>query len=90
MAHKKAGSSTQYGRDSHGQRLGVKRFAGQSVSAGMVLVRQRGTRFSPGKGAAKGVDDTLFATTAGKVKFGVVLKRRFDGKITKKRIVSVQ
>jgi large subunit ribosomal protein L27 len=53
-------------------------------------VRQRGTRFSPGKGAAKGVDDTLFATTAGKVKFGVVLKRRFDGKITKKRIVSVQ
>ncbi len=71
MAHKKAGGSSRNGRDSHSQRLGVKRFAGQAVLAGNILVRQRGTGFHPGTNVARGKDDTLFALVDGKVKFDI-------------------
>ncbi len=77
MAHKKAGGSTRNGRDSHSQRLGVKKFGGQVVKAGNILIRQRGTRVHPGFNVSRGKDDTLFATAAGIVKFEVKgLKKR--------------
>jgi large subunit ribosomal protein L27 len=69
MAHKKGGGSSKNGRDSESKRLGVKRFGGQSVSAGEILVRQRGTKFHPGDGVGIGRDDTLFALVAGEVSF---------------------
>ncbi len=69
MAHKKGGGSSSNGRDSCGKRLGVKRFASQFVSAGSILVRQRGTRFHPGNNVGKGSDDTLFAKIDGVVCF---------------------
>lgn len=71
MAHKKAGGSTRNGRDSHSQRLGVKRFGGELVKAGNIIVRQRGTKFHPGRNVGIGKDDTLFATAHGFVKFEV-------------------
>jgi len=71
MAHKKAGGSTRNGRDSVSKRLGVKRFGGQDVLAGNILVRQRGTRFHPGTNVGRGKDDTLFATANGTVLFEV-------------------
>ena len=70
MAHKKGASSTRNGRDSNAQYLGVKRFGGQTVSAGEILVRQRGTHFHPGLNVGRGKDDTLFALSAGAVEFG--------------------
>jgi large subunit ribosomal protein L27 len=70
MSKTKGGGSTRNGRDSHAQRLGVKRFDGQVVTAGSILVRQRGTRFHPGENVGRGGDDTLFATMDGVVKFG--------------------
>ncbi len=69
MAHKKAGGSTRNGRDSESKRLGVKRFGGQIVSAGSILVRQRGTKFHPGLNVGLGRDHTLFAKIDGKVCF---------------------
>jgi large subunit ribosomal protein L27 len=69
MAHKKGVGSSKNGRDSHGQRLGVKRFAGQMVSAGSIIVRQRGTRIHPGVNVGRGKDDTLFAKVSGIVEF---------------------
>ena len=69
MAHTKAQGSSSNGRDSHGQRLGVKRYGGQKVLAGMVIVRQRGTKFLPGSNVGRGKDDTLFAKAAGIVAF---------------------
>jgi len=69
MAHKKGGGSSRNGRDSNAQRLGVKRFGGESVTAGSILVRQRGTRFAPGKNVGIGSDDTLFALIDGVVAF---------------------
>jgi large subunit ribosomal protein L27 len=72
MAHKKGASSSRNGRDSNAQRLGVKRFGGQLVSAGEIIVRQHGTHFHPGTG----VDDTLFALVSGKVEFGTRRGRR--------------
>jgi len=69
MAHKKAGGSTRNGRDSHSKRLGVKRFGGESVLAGNILIRQRGTQVHPGANVGMGVDHTLFATVDGKVEF---------------------
>jgi len=69
MAHKKGGGSSKNGRDSHSQRLGVKRFAGEIVKAGSILVRQRGTRIHPGINVGLGRDDTLFAKTDGIVRF---------------------
>lgn len=71
MAHKKAGGSTRNGRDSVSKRLGVKRFGGQAVLAGNILIRQRGTKFHPGVNVGIGKDDTLFATANGTVLFEV-------------------
>ena len=76
MAHKKGASSTRNGRDSNAQYLGVKRFGGQTVSAGEILVRQRGTHFHPGLNVGRGKDDTLFALSAGAVEFGTRRGRR--------------
>ena len=70
MAHKKGASSSKNGRDSNAQRLGVKRFGGQVVGAGEIIVRQRGTHFHPGENVGRGGDDTLFALAPGAVKFG--------------------
>jgi large subunit ribosomal protein L27 len=69
MAHKKAGGSTRNGRDSHSKRLGVKKFGGEAVIAGNILVRQRGTQVRPGPNVGIGTDHTLFATAPGRVKF---------------------
>lgn len=77
MAHKKAGGSSRNGRDSHSKRLGVKRFGGQAVIAGNILVRQRGTKFYPGANVGIGKDHTLFALIDGRVSF-------HDGKLGRK------
>ncbi|MDR5684240.1 MAG: 50S ribosomal protein L27 [Armatimonadota bacterium] len=77
MAQKKGGGSTRNGRDSQGQRLGVKRFGGQTVTAGSILVRQRGTRIRPGRNVGLGSDDTLFALIDGVVAYE---RRGRDGK----------
>ena len=82
MAHKKGVGSSRNGRDSHSQRLGVKRFAGQLVTGGSILVRQRGTKFKPGENVGIGSDDTLFAKIAGVVQF------RDKGRIG--RFISIQ
>lgn len=76
MAHKKGASSSRNGRDSESKRLGVKRFGGQVVSAGEILIRQRGTKFHPGDQVGRGGDDTLFALAAGAVQFGTKRGRR--------------
>ena len=83
MAHKKAGGSTRNGRDSESKRLGVKRFGGQVVEAGTIIVRQRGTRFRPGAGVGVGRDHTLFATQKGAVKF------ELKG-LPRRRVVSIE
>lgn len=77
MAHKKGLGSSRNGRDSESKRLGVKVFAGQPVKAGMIIVRQRGTKFRPGPGAGLGRDDTIFALRAGTVEFGRSGDKRF-------------
>jgi len=77
MSKTKGGGSTRNGRDSNAQRLGVKRYDGQEVTAGTILVRQRGTRIHPGENVGKGNDDTLFALTEGTVKFGSRKGRKF-------------
>ena len=77
MAHKKGGGSSRNGRDSESKRLGVKAFGGESVKAGTIIVRQRGTRVHPGSGVGKGGDDTLFALAAGTVRFHESRGRRF-------------
>ncbi|MGH3796811.1 MAG: 50S ribosomal protein L27 [Pseudonocardiaceae bacterium] len=76
MAHKKGASSSRNGRDSNAKRLGVKRFGGQVVSAGEILIRQRGTKFHPGVHVGRGGDDTLFALEAGAVEFGTKRGRK--------------
>jgi len=81
MAHKKAGGGGRNGRDSSGKRLGVKRFGGEKVNAGSIIVRQRGTPFRPGLNVGRAKDDTLFATVTGIVKF--------DDKGKGKKVVSV-
>ena len=77
MAHKKGGGSSRNGRDSESKRLGVKVFGGQDVTAGSIIVRQRGTRIHPGKGVGKGSDDTLFATQPGVVSYHESRCRRY-------------
>lgn len=76
MASKKGVSSTRNGRDSNAQRLGVKRYGGEAVGAGEIIVRQRGTQFHPGDNVSRGSDDTLFALADGNVQFGVKRGRR--------------
>jgi large subunit ribosomal protein L27 len=82
MAHKKGASSSRNGRDSNAQRLGVKRFGGQQVNAGEILVRQRGTHFHPGDNVGRGSDDTLFAKLSGAVQFGHKRGRRVVSIVT--------
>lgn len=79
MAHKKAAGSTRLGRDSQSKRLGVKLFGGQKVASGMILIRQRGTKWHPGMNVGRGKDDTLFALISGVVRFEKKAKRQFTG-----------
>ncbi len=77
MAHKKAGGSSRNGRDTEGKRLGVKKFGGESVIAGNIIIRQRGTRWKPGQNVGLGRDHTIFALTEGRVKF----TRKAEGRV---------
>ncbi|MBI4261833.1 MAG: 50S ribosomal protein L27 [Actinobacteria bacterium] len=77
MAHKKGGGSSRNGRDSESKRLGVKAFGGENVSAGAIIVRQRGTRIHPGTNVQRGGDDTLFALVPGRVTFSTSRGRRY-------------
>ena len=90
MAHRKAGGSTQLGRDSISKRLGVKMFGSQKIKIGQIIVRQRGTKFHPGKNVKRGEDDTLFAMKNGTVKFIFRKVRSFSGKLVKRRFVTVE
>lgn len=90
MAHKKAGGSSRNGRDSNGQRLGIKRFGGETVQAGMILVRQRGTKYRPGKNVGLGKDHTIFALVDGAVSFGEVRRERYDGRTYRRTVVNVE
>ena len=90
MAHKKAGGSTSLGRDSRAKRLGVKKFDGQPVTAGMVLARQRGSKFRAGLNVKKGSDDTLFAVRPGVVKISQKKVRRFDGSLKPAKYINVK
>ena len=76
MAHKKGGGSSKNGRDSNSQRLGIKRYSGELVTAGTIIVRQRGTKFHPGDNVGRGKDDTLFAKADGKVRFKTIRNRK--------------
>ena len=89
MAKKKAGGSTQLGRDSISKRLGVKLYGGQFAQAGNIIVRQRGTKMRPGLNVQKGKDDTLFAVANGIVEFTTKNVRLFTGKLIKKKFVNV-
>jgi large subunit ribosomal protein L27 len=89
MAHTKSGGSTKLGRDSIAKRLGVKRQEGQRVSVGQILIRQRGTKYLPGKNVKRGGDDTLYALKEGIVKFTVKTKTNFDGSKRKVTCVNV-
>ncbi|MBN2739125.1 MAG: 50S ribosomal protein L27 [Spirochaetales bacterium] len=77
MAHKKGGGSSKNGRDSNSQRLGIKAFAGETVSAGSIIIRQRGTKFHPGANAGMGTDHTIFAKINGSVKFSSRKNRKY-------------
>lgn len=90
MAHRKAGGSTQLGRDSISKRLGVKIFGDQKVKTGNVIVRQRGTKFHPGKNVKRGEDDTLLSLKDGVVKFSARKVKDFTGKLVNRRFVSVE
>lgn len=90
MAHRKAGGSTQLGRDSISKRLGVKLFGGQKVLTGQIIIRQRGTKFRPGKNVKRAEDDTLFALKDGVVKFSSKKVRIFSGKLATRRFVSIE
>ncbi|MGE4554586.1 MAG: 50S ribosomal protein L27 [Candidatus Paceibacterota bacterium] len=89
MAHTKSGGSTKLGRDSEAKRLGVKRFDGQKVNAGEVLIRQRGTKWYPGENTALGKDDTIYALVSGIVKFKEKRKVSFTGKVKKVKTIEV-
>ena len=89
MAHKKAAGSTSYGRDSQGQRLGVKKYAGEYVKTGNIIVRQRGTAIRAGINVMKGKDDTLFASAPGLVKFSNKRIRRYTGALKMAKFANV-
>ena len=89
MAHKAAGGSTGLGRDSQPKYLGVKLFGGQKVRSGQIIVRQRGTKYHPGKNVRKGGDDTLYAASNGIVKFQKKMVKVFTGNLKRKAIVEV-
>lgn len=89
MAHKKAGGSSRLGRDSAGQRLGVKVNHGEKINAGQIIIRQRGTKYHPGTNVLRGKDDTLYSHIAGIVKFSSKKLLKHDGKLRANTIVSV-
>lgn len=89
MAHTKAKGSTRLGRESAAKRLGVKRFAGERVAAGNIIIRQRGTKFYPGVNVRRGADDTLYALKAGKVQFSEKNRTRFNGARRRVKVVNV-
>lgn len=89
MAHTKAGGSTKLGRDSRSKRLGVKKFGGQIVKAGNIIVRQRGSKWEPGQNVMTGKDDTIFAVIDGHVKYSRKAVKSFTGKKREKTVVSV-
>jgi len=89
MSHKKAAGSTRLGRDSQAQRLGIKKYAGETAKSGNILVRQRGTTVNPGKNVMKGKDDTLFAVAPGVVKYTSRKVKNFTGRLQKKAFVQV-
>ena len=89
MAHKKAGGSTSLGRESHSKRLGVKVYGDQPVEAGQIIIRQRGTKYRPGKNVRIAADDTLYAAVSGMVKFSKRSVRTFTGALKKATIISV-
>lgn len=89
MAHKKAGGSTSLGRESESKRLGVKITDGQVVKTGMIIIRQRGTKYHPGLNVKKGKDDTLFSLKNGIVKYSTKRLKKFDGSLKTTKIVSV-
>jgi len=89
MAHTKAKGSTKLGRDSESKRLGVKMQDGEKILAGQIVIRQRGTKFYPGHGVRRGGDDTLYAASAGTVKFTKRRKVSFDGSKKSVNVVSV-
>ncbi len=86
MAHKKGGGSSRNGRDSRAKRLGVKRFDGEFVSAGSILIRQRGTKFLPGNNVGLGRDHTIFSTLDGYVKFEIIRNRRKQVSVYAERV----
>ena len=89
MAHTKSAGSTKYGRDSQPKYLGVKKFDGERVSIGDIIIRQRGSKFLAGIDVKKGGDDTLFSLAAGKVKFTTRRKNHFDGSLKRLNVVNV-
>jgi large subunit ribosomal protein L27 len=89
MAHRKAGGSTQLGRDSISKRRGVKIFGSEKINTGNIIIRQTGTKFHPGKNVARGADDTLYALTNGIVQFTKKKVKSFTGKLARRRFVNV-
>ncbi|MFA5420551.1 MAG: 50S ribosomal protein L27 [Patescibacteria group bacterium] len=89
MATKKSAGSTSLGRDSHSKRLGVKLSDGQKAKRGSIIIRQRGTKYIPGKNVEKGSDDTLFSTEEGFVKFKTKKVKKFDGRLVNRKVVNV-
>lgn len=89
MAHTKAGGSTSLGRDSQSKRLGVKLYGGEKAKPGAIIIRQRGTKYHPGKNVKRGGDDTLFATASGVVKFVKKKVKKFTGKLKLTTFVNV-
>jgi large subunit ribosomal protein L27 len=90
MAHTQSGGSTKLGRDSRSKRLGVKIQDGQKAMIGQIIIRQRGTRYLPGKNIKKGADDTLYASRDGVVRFTSRIKEKFDGRTRRATVVSVE
>jgi len=90
MATSKSAGSSRLGRDSASQRLGIKIYSGQVVKTGMIIVRQRGTKYLPGKNVKKGSDDTLYAIKPGTVYFTTKLKKLFDGSQRQAKVVNVE
>ncbi len=90
MAHRKAGGSTALGRDSISKRLGVKKFGGEKITSGQIIVRQRGTKFKPGKNVKRAEDDTLFAMKEGVVKFTTKKIKNFTGKLVSRKVISIE
>ena len=89
MSHKKAGGSTKNGRDSNSKRLGVKLYAGQKVTAGNILVKQKGNKFFAGDNVGTGKDFTLFALKNGVVKFSEKRQKKYDGRVYRNKFVNI-